>query len=138
MNFALGDIPSQHETVTFAAPNRDASSDSGNPLQLMECSSALAPPSSHSSLELLHCTAGKTDYAGAGLGVLLLAACPAGHYRVPPALGEQKESKRSTSPRAVFGTSTRDDAVPKASGADTCYSRAMTRSLVNYSSRVGM
>jgi hypothetical protein len=38
---------------------------------------------------------------------------PAGHYRVPPALGEQTESKRSTLPRAVFGTSTRDDAVPK-------------------------
>eukprot|EP00877_Chromochloris_zofingiensis_P009552 jgi/Chrzof1/4850/Cz15g01160.t1 len=31
-----------------------------------------------------------------------------GHYTSSPALGEQKESKRSTSPRAVFGTSTRD------------------------------
>jgi hypothetical protein len=43
----------------------------------------------------------------------LHGVCPAGHYRVPPALGEQKESKRSTSPRAVFGTSTRDDHVLK-------------------------
>lgn len=39
-----------------------------------------------------------------------------GHYRVPPALGEQKESKRATLPRAVFGTSTRDDSVPKVRG----------------------
>jgi hypothetical protein len=30
-----------------------------------------------------------------------------GHYKTSPALGEQKESKRSTSPRAVFGTATR-------------------------------
>jgi hypothetical protein len=32
---------------------------------------------------------------------------PAGHYKTSPALGEQKESKRSTSSRAVFGTATR-------------------------------
>jgi len=31
-----------------------------------------------------------------------------GHYKSQAALGEQKESKRSTSPRAVIGTSTRD------------------------------
>jgi hypothetical protein len=31
-----------------------------------------------------------------------------GHYRTGGGLGEQKESKRSTSPRPVFGTCTRD------------------------------
>ncbi len=31
-----------------------------------------------------------------------------GHYKVPHGLGEQKESKRGTQPRAVFGTCTRD------------------------------
>jgi hypothetical protein len=31
-----------------------------------------------------------------------------GHYKSQAALGEQRESKRSTSPRAVIGTSTRD------------------------------
>eukprot|EP00879_Flechtneria_rotunda_P016706 GHRR01017482.1.p1 GENE.GHRR01017482.1~~GHRR01017482.1.p1 ORF type:complete len:306 (+),score=70.82 GHRR01017482.1:1571-2488(+) len=31
-----------------------------------------------------------------------------GHYKVAPALGDQKESKRVSSSRAVFGTSTRD------------------------------
>lgn len=38
---------------------------------------------------------------------------PVGHYRVPPALGDQKESKRASSAHAVFGTATRGDAVPK-------------------------
>jgi len=33
---------------------------------------------------------------------------PAGQYKTQAALGEQKESKRSSSPRPVFGTSTRE------------------------------
>lgn len=54
---------------------------------------------------------------------------PVGHYRVPPVLGDQKESNRTSSARAVFGTATRDDAVPKvgtlefAAGGHMCLCR---------------
>lgn len=52
-----------------------------------------------------------TSIEGPHIGVMLksmMRSCSVGHYKVSTGLGEQKASQRSTSPRAVFGTSTRD------------------------------